>query len=445
MFSAAASVSRGGSTDEGSQRGNPSDWSPPVESELPLWYRCTVADDVEIVCFLKRRDVVLLDVRDHVELRFGKSLVGSLNTPCTVTSCENLIKASKRSCFPNKDANIAVYSAFGIRASCAEMALRNLGFTNICNVHSPQKILDVLRKEQEKEEIGSDTMADTLKILTHEQSTLSLKQTRAELPKGNTQEAIWSPPDVLEDYVSTIATQEDILIFLQDGDVTYVDVREPTEFAQKTRVAGSICISCTVTNWEKLETAVFEGRFPEKTEKIAVYCNHGIRSSYAERALRSWGYGNVLNCHNPETILRCLETIKQEEKTRPGAGVVRERKSSAPGTRWVARGVLQKERSRRESIGKDEVWNDSHFVALEWKHLPDFGCTIANDKDIRKFCGQDDIVWLDVRTMTEIDEGPRLPGSLNVHCSCQPGGTDKLARAVDLGLLPKKDQAIGII
>ena len=247
------------------------------------------------------------------------------------------------------------------------MALRNLGFTNICNVHSPQKILDVLRKEQEKEEIGSDTMADTLKILTHEQSTLSLKQTRAELPKGNTQEAIWSPPDVLEDYVSTIATQEDILIFLQDGDVTYVDVREPTEFAQKTRVAGSICISCTVTNWEKLETAVFEGRFPEKTEKIAVYCNHGIRSSYAERALRSWGYGNVLNCHNPETILRCLETIKQEEKTRPGAGVVRERKSSAPGTRWVARGVLQKERSRRESIGKDEVWNDSHFVALEWK------------------------------------------------------------------------------
>ena len=72
MFSAAASVSRGGSTDEGSQRGNPSDWSPPVESELPLWYRCTVADDVEIACFLKRRDVVLLDVRDHVELRFGK-------------------------------------------------------------------------------------------------------------------------------------------------------------------------------------------------------------------------------------------------------------------------------------------------------------------------------------------------------------------------------------
>ncbi len=63
----------------------------------------------------------------------------------------------------------------------------------------------------------------------------------------------------------------------------------------------------------------------------------------------------------------------------------------------------------------------SHHSCSPIKHLPDFGCTIANDKDIRKFCGQDDIVWLDVRTMTEIDEGPRLPGSLNVHCSCQPG------------------------
>ena len=69
---------------------------------------------------------------------------------------------------------------------------------------------------------------------------------------------------------------------------TLLDVREPDEYEQGA-VPGAVHVARG-----NLEFSV-EGRLPDKTAPIAVYCAGGVRSAFAAKTLQDLGYTDVVS------------------------------------------------------------------------------------------------------------------------------------------------------
>ncbi|HLJ08996.1 MAG TPA: molybdopterin-synthase adenylyltransferase MoeB [Acidimicrobiia bacterium] len=74
----------------------------------------------------------------------------------------------------------------------------------------------------------------------------------------------------------------------EHGRATFLDVREADEFEQGT-IPGSVFIPRG-----NLELVV-EGKIPDKTARVIVYCAGGARSAFAARSLAELGYTDVVN------------------------------------------------------------------------------------------------------------------------------------------------------
>jgi sulfur-carrier protein adenylyltransferase/sulfurtransferase len=72
------------------------------------------------------------------------------------------------------------------------------------------------------------------------------------------------------------------------GSALFLDVREPDEYEQ-----GALPGALHIPRGQ-LETNV-EGKIPDRTQPIAVYCASGFRSAFAAKTLQELGYENVVN------------------------------------------------------------------------------------------------------------------------------------------------------
>src|SRR5688572_21999108 len=68
----------------------------------------------------------------------------------------------------------------------------------------------------------------------------------------------------------------------------FLDVREPDEYEQ-----GAIPGALHIPRGQ-LETNL-EGKVPDRSQPIAVYCASGFRSAFAAKTLQDLGYENVVN------------------------------------------------------------------------------------------------------------------------------------------------------
>jgi sulfur-carrier protein adenylyltransferase/sulfurtransferase len=97
-----------------------------------------------------------------------------------------------------------------------------------------------------------------------------------------------TPRELLHDAKSQIVEAEPASVLDQLGTATFLDVREPDEFEQGA-LPGAIHIPRG-----HLEFQV-EGRIPDKTAPLYVYCAGGVRSAFAAKTLGDLGYGSVVS------------------------------------------------------------------------------------------------------------------------------------------------------
>jgi molybdopterin/thiamine biosynthesis adenylyltransferase/rhodanese-related sulfurtransferase len=97
-----------------------------------------------------------------------------------------------------------------------------------------------------------------------------------------------TPRELLHDAKSQIVEAEPASVLEQLGTATFLDVREPDEFEQGA-LPGAIHIPRG-----HLEFQV-EGRIPDKTAPLYVYCAGGVRSAFAAKTLGDLGYGSVVS------------------------------------------------------------------------------------------------------------------------------------------------------
>ncbi len=100
------------------------------------------------------------------------------------------------------------------------------------------------------------------------------------------------------------------------GRATFLDVREADEFEQGT-IPGSVFIPRG-----NLELVV-EGKIPDKTGRVIVYCAGGARSAFAVRSLAELGYTDVVNMtggfnqwKNEGREWRTPQTLSAEQRNR---------------------------------------------------------------------------------------------------------------------------------
>ena len=82
--------------------------------------------------------------------------------------------------------------------------------------------------------------------------------------------------------IDTAGAEEEIAA----GDAVILDVREPDEYEQGA-IPGAVHIPRGT-----LETSV-EGRIPDKSSHLVVYCAGGTRSAFAAQTLQELGYTDV--------------------------------------------------------------------------------------------------------------------------------------------------------
>ena len=97
-----------------------------------------------------------------------------------------------------------------------------------------------------------------------------------------------TPRELLQDAKSQIVEADPASVLDQLGTATFLDVREPDEFEQGA-LPGAIHIPRG-----HLEFQV-EGRIPDKTAPLYVYCAGGVRSAFAAKTLGDLGYGSVVS------------------------------------------------------------------------------------------------------------------------------------------------------
>ena len=97
-----------------------------------------------------------------------------------------------------------------------------------------------------------------------------------------------TPRDLLNAAKSEIREVEASEVAQQLSHFTVLDVREPDEYEQ-----GAVPNAVHVPRGQ-LEFAI-EGRLPDKTQPIAVYCAGGVRSAFATKTLQDLGYTDVVS------------------------------------------------------------------------------------------------------------------------------------------------------
>ena len=97
-----------------------------------------------------------------------------------------------------------------------------------------------------------------------------------------------TPRDLLNDAKSHIVEAEPSAVVDQLGKATFLDVREPDEYEQGA-LPGAIHIPRG-----HLEFQV-EGRIPDKSAPLYVYCAGGVRSAFAAKTLADLGYTSVVS------------------------------------------------------------------------------------------------------------------------------------------------------
>ena len=97
-----------------------------------------------------------------------------------------------------------------------------------------------------------------------------------------------TPRDLLNQAKASIreVDQADAQALLEQGGVTFLDVREPDEYEQ-----GAIPHAVHLPRGN-LEFSV-EGKLPDKSDPIVVYCAGGVRSAFAAKTMQDLGYTDV--------------------------------------------------------------------------------------------------------------------------------------------------------
>ncbi len=97
-----------------------------------------------------------------------------------------------------------------------------------------------------------------------------------------------TPRDLLNQAKASIREVEppDAQALLEGGGVTFLDVREPDEYEQ-----GAIPNAVHLPRGH-LEFQV-EGKLPDKSGPIVVYCAGGVRSAFAAKTMKDLGYADV--------------------------------------------------------------------------------------------------------------------------------------------------------
>ena len=97
-----------------------------------------------------------------------------------------------------------------------------------------------------------------------------------------------TPRDLLNEAKKSIreVEQPDAEQILSDGHTTFLDVREPDEYEQ-----GAIPDAVHLPRGH-LEFQV-EGKLPDKSAPVVVYCAGGVRSAFAAKTLGELGYTDV--------------------------------------------------------------------------------------------------------------------------------------------------------
>ncbi len=97
-----------------------------------------------------------------------------------------------------------------------------------------------------------------------------------------------TPRDLLNQAKASIreVEQADAQSLLEQGGVTFLDVREPDEYEQ-----GAIPHAVHLPRGN-LEFSV-EGKLPDKSGPIVVYCAGGVRSAFAAKTMQDLGYTDV--------------------------------------------------------------------------------------------------------------------------------------------------------
>ena len=118
--------------------------------------------------------------------------------------------------------------------------------------------------------------------------------------------AVPTPRDLLNEAKASIreVEQPDAQALLEAAGVTFLDVREPDEYEQ-----GAIPDAVHLPRGH-LEFQV-EGKLPDKSAPIVVYCAGGVRSAFAAKTMGDLGYTDVAVAHR---------RLQQVEGRRPPLG-----------------------------------------------------------------------------------------------------------------------------
>src|SRR5476649_388154 len=104
-----------------------------------------------------------------------------------------------------------------------------------------------------------------------------------------------TPRDLLNDAKKSIreVDQQDDEQILSEGGTTFLDVREPDEYEQ-----GAIPNAVHLPRGH-LEFQV-EGKLPDKSGPVVVYCAGGVRSAFAAKTMGDLGYTDVQSMRSEE-------------------------------------------------------------------------------------------------------------------------------------------------
>lgn len=201
-------------------------------------------------------DPLIVDVREPAEYAEGH-IPGSVNIPLrTLTANLNMIPT---------DRPVVVTCASGLRASYATTALQLLGFTNVRDFFPSYK---------------GWTAAE--QPVTTEATTASV------VGEPTVDPVVFAAVDTFlttlpENYYS-IGKVEALQELMDTGNVTIIDVREPSEFAEG-RIPGAINIPLRTLGASLAEVPT--------DQPVVLSCASGLRCSLAAPALHMLGFSNI--------------------------------------------------------------------------------------------------------------------------------------------------------
>ncbi len=206
----------------------------------------------------------LIDVRTAEELEENGHVEGAIHIPVKELA-QNVDK------LPSTDTPIVVYCGVGTRAALAGTALAGLGYTDVKImtggsfggwVDAGYPVVEGLPEE-----------AAVLNELDADPAVVEAVDAMLQgLPEGYAQLAA-----------------EDLNTEIIDGaDLTIIDVRTPTELAEKGMIEGAVHIPLD-------QLIASRADWPAQDEDILIYCGVGYRGNLAMGIMRQYGYENIRN------------------------------------------------------------------------------------------------------------------------------------------------------